>query len=245
MKNITVSVRYQAGALKASFEEHGILVFPDFLDSERLGDLNDEITAHYKPIVEDAKRAQESSTAGIGFDVEVVPWDPIGDGSDGFTRLAQDALLRNLTESVLGADFSAPRALVMWSVGGGKGQAWHQDCPPDDPQAFNMNRLFYMQDTRQEDGAIVVVPGSHRAGRIPAGGSQEPIDGEIVLTPAAGTLVFLHGHVYHRVTPNVSGKPRVSVNLRAYPQGISDQVNRIGIYRNGAYDFAEGGRLDR
>lgn len=245
MKNITVSVNEDAETLRSTFEEHGILVFPDFLDPVRLRELNAQIAEHYKSIVEDADRAKESSTAGIGFDVEVVPWDPIAHGVQAFTRLAQDPMLSGLTETILGPGFGAPKALVMWSVGGGKGQAWHQDCPPDDPGAFNMNRLFYMQDTQEEDGALVVVPGSHRVGRIPSGGSQDPIDGEIVLTPAAGTLAFLHGHVFHRVTPNVSGKPRVSLNLRAYPSGVSDQVNRVGIYRNGAYDFVEGRRLDR
>ena len=245
MQNLTLSLNEEAGELRRAFEKHGVLVFPDALSPRKLRNLNAEIAAHCEPIVEDAERERESSTTRIGFDVEVVPWDPIADGSQVFARLAEDPVLRGLTESVLGPGFGAPRALVMRSVGGGNGQAWHQDCPPDDPEAFNLNRLFYMQDTHEEDGAIVVVPGSHRTGRIPSGGSQESIDGEQVLTPTAGTLVLLHGHVFHRVTPNRSGKPRVSVNLRAYPPGVSDQVNRIGIYRNGAYDFAEGRRLDR
>ena len=75
-----------------------------------------------------------------------------------------------------------------------EGQAWHQDCPPDNPSRFNLNRLFYLQDTEIDDGAVVVVPGSHRAGRISPGLPQEPIPGEVVLTPRAGTLVLLHGH---------------------------------------------------
>ena len=56
----------------------------------------------------------------------------------------------------------------MWSVGGGKGQAWHQDCPPDDPSRFNLNRLLYLQDTEFDDGAVVVVP------RLPPHGENLP-----------------------------------------------------------------------
>jgi hypothetical protein len=49
----------------------------------------------------------------------------------------------------------------------------------------------------------------------------------------------LHGHVYHRVTPNLNMKPRTSINLRAYPAGTDADVNCIGIYRNGDVNFCE------
>jgi hypothetical protein len=42
---------------------------------------------------------------------------------------------------------------------------------------------------------------SHKLGRILLGGHQDPIEGEVILTPTAGTLVLLSGHVFHRVTP--------------------------------------------
>lgn len=239
MNNLTVSVKDNPDHLSKLFESNGILVVPDFVSSELLERLNAEISDHYTPIVGDPQRVAAASTAKQGFDVDVISWDPLSEGSEAFAEFAEDPRLKTLTSAVIGSGYSAPRSLVMWSVGGGSGQAWHQDCPPDDPRAFNVNRLLYVQDTKMEDGAIVIVPGSHRSGRIPPGGSQDPIEGEVALTPAAGTLVLLHGHVFHRVTPNRSGKPRVSVNLRAYPAGITDQVNRIGVYRNGAYDFAD------
>ena len=150
------------------------------------------------------------------MDCDVITWDPLGEEVEPFQVLAADPRLATLTRELIG-EFSAPGSLAMWSVGGGKGQAWHQDCPPDDPSQFNLNRLFYLQDTEVDDGAVVVVPGSHRMGRISPGAPQAPIPGEVMLTPRAGTLVLLHGHLYHRVTPNVSLRPRASVNLRAYP----------------------------
>lgn len=240
-----VSVSNSFEELRSRFEEHGVLVFEGYLSGERLERLNDAIAGHYNPIVRERFGVDAISEAGATFECEVLSWDPLTEGSDAFAALHADDSLDELTTAVLGEGYTAPRSLVMWSVGGGKGQAWHQDCPSDDPASYNINRLFYMQDTAVEDGAIVVVPGSHRMGRIPRGGSQDPIDGEVVLTPKAGTLVLLHGHVYHRVTPNVSKRPRVSVNFRAYPAGVSADVNRIGVYRNGAYDFKAGTKVDR
>lgn len=242
---MTVSIKDSPERLREIFRQYGVLVFPDYLDEARLANLNDAIAGHYNPIVKERFGVESISEAGAAFECEVLSWDPRTEGSRPFQELADDDELARLTEAVLGEGFTAPASLVMWSVGGGKGQAWHQDCPPDDPKAFNVNRLFYMQDTREEDGAIVVVPGSHTRGRISRGGPQESLDGEVVLTPSAGTLVLLHGHVFHRVTPNVSRRPRVSVNLRAYPAGVSPSVNSIGVYRNGAYDFANQKRVDR
>jgi len=244
MSNLTVSVNNSADELRARFEENGVLVFENYLEQAPLDELNKAIAGHYNPIVQERFGVDAIGKAGVDFECEVISWDPISEGNDAFRRLAEQEEFASISEAVLGQGYTSPKSLVMWSVGGGKGQAWHQDCPPNDPSAYNVNRLFYMQDTAQEDGAIVVVPGSHRKGRISRGGPQEPIDGEVVLTPSAGTLVLLHGHVFHRVTPNVSKKPRVSVNLRAYPAGVSSDVNRIGVYRNGAYDFQAGEQVE-
>ena len=147
------------------------------------------------------------------------------------------------TEAVLGCGYTAPGSLVMYYVVGGQGQAWHQDCLADDTTAFNLNRLIYTDDITVEHGAIVVVPGSHKLGRIPPGGHQDPMEGEVVLAPSAGTLIFLNGQVFHRVTPNLNPKPRVSTNFRAFPAGIPSSVTCIGVYRNGAVNFCDGAKM--
>ena len=241
---LTASVATSADSRRRKFAEHGVVVVPGFLDREQVALLNREIDAHYGPLVRERFGIEAVSQAAIEMDCDVITWDPLGEEVEPFQVLAADPRLATLTRELIG-EFSAPGSLAMWSVGGGKGQAWHQDCPPDDPSQFNLNRLFYLQDTEVDDGAVVVVPGSHRMGRISPGAPQAPIPGEVMLTPRAGTLVLLHGHIYHRVTPNVSLRPRVSVNLRAYPADVPREITRIGLYRNAAYDFLAGKRIDR
>ena len=241
---LTASVATSADSRRRKFAEHGVVVVPGFLDREQVALLNREIDAHYGPLVRERFGIGAVSRAAIEMDCDVITWDPLGEEVEPFQVLAADPRLATLTRELIG-EFSAPGSLAMWSVGGGKGQAWHQDCPPDDPSQFNLNRLFYLQDTEVDDGAVVVVPGSHRMGRISPGAPQAPIPGEVMLTPRAGTLVLLHGHIYHRVTPNVSLRPRVSVNLRAYPADVPREITRIGLYRNAAYDFLAGKRIDR
>jgi ectoine hydroxylase len=227
------------------FERDGVLVFPDFLGYHQLETVNAELQTYYAAQGVDlaALRAGVSNRADNQCDVQA--WAPVEAGNQTFTDLMVDPTLDVLTKAVLGDGYEGFKSLVMFSLGGGEGQAWHQDCPPDDSGAYNLNRLFYTEDVGADEGAIVFVPGSHRAGRISPGEAQESLPGEVALTPKAGTLVFLHGHVYHRVTPNRTHKPRVSVNFRAYPAGVSPDVNRIGIYRNHAFDFRTGEKVDR
>lgn len=120
----------------------------------------------------------------------MIPWDPVGAGNAVFLNLRAKPRMVAATEVVLGEGFSAPSSLVMYSVGGGRGQAWHQDCPAGEGAGFNLNRLIYSARTTLEDGAIVFVPGSHKNRRIPAGDHQEAMPGEIALEPDAGTVVF-------------------------------------------------------
>ncbi|MDX2185533.1 MAG: phytanoyl-CoA dioxygenase family protein [Opitutaceae bacterium] len=226
--------------IAAEFEQTGCIVLPGFLSREELAPVCSELDAFYRPIEAKALELSAGHKADTAkFACDVVPWDPIKDKNDVLTRLQRHPDLLQVTEWVLGKGYTAPGSLVMFSVGGGRGQAWHQDCPSEGDVGFNLNRLFYTEDVSLEEGAIVVVPGSHKWGRIPPGGHQDPMEGEVALTPRAGTLVLLHGHVFHRVTPNLTPKRRISVNYRAFPSGVSESVTCIGVYRNGTVNFCD------
>jgi len=128
--------------------------------------------------------------------------------------------------------------MVMFSKQGTSGQAWHQDCPPDSPVVFNLNRLVYTSDITDEvGGQTVVVPGSHRNGVIPAGDPVGSFENQVVLRPKRGTVVLLHGHTWHRVLP-ITGSYRFSTNYRAAPAGTPDDVTDVCVYRNMRYQFS-------
>jgi ectoine hydroxylase-related dioxygenase (phytanoyl-CoA dioxygenase family) len=128
--------------------------------------------------------------------------------------------------------------MVMFSGRGSSGQAWHQDCPPEDPQQFNLNRLVYTSDIKAESGGqVVVVPGSHKMGLLPAGDPLGQLQDQVVLQPSKGTLVLLHGHAWHRVLP-VKAAARVSTNFRAASATTSQEITDICVYRNMRYQFS-------
>jgi ectoine hydroxylase len=235
------AVQLDPHEVRQRFETWGAIVLPGFFSKEELSPVNKEMRRHFAKYEKGSLQftsahARKNENA---FDCDVIPWEPLREENGIFRALHENEKLHRVTEAALGSGYTAPGSLVMFSVGGGRGQAWHQDCPSSDSTGYNLNRLIYTEDVDLEDGAIVFVPGSHRAGRIPPGGHQEPMVGEITLTPRAGTLVLLHGHVYHRVTPNRNLKPRTSINFRAFPEGVSPDVTCIGVYRNGDVNFCD------
>ena len=174
-------------------------------------------------------------------------WDPLAQPDQTFVALAGLAELDAITCDVLGAGcVPSPSMLVMSSTPGGRGQAWHQDCPcPGIAEVpahhHNVNRLFYVADIHPDAGGVVVMPGSHRLGPVPKGHDpQEDLPGQARLLPTMGTLVLLHGWCWHRVTPNCTAQARLSINHRTFPPGCPIGVDSIGVYRDTVVDFRTG-----
>ena len=104
--------------------------------------------------------------------------------------------MKTLTEAILGKDWKALYCMTMFSKKGSKGQAWHQDCPPIDTKKFNLNRLVYSMDiNKQVGGEVLVMPGSHQHGTLPAGKTNENFAEQVILAPKkAPCLSFMDTH---------------------------------------------------
>lgn len=170
--------------------------------------------------------------------VEVVPWFPQREGEISFDSIEKDTRLNTLTQAILGEGYQTQYCMVMFSKPNSNGQAWHQDCPPDDAAVHNLNRLIYTRDIDPAiGGQLALVPGSHRMGVLPTGQPSGDIDGQIIMTPKKGDLVILHGHCWHKVLP-VKGGGRSSTNFRAGPVGTPEDITDICVYRNMRYRFS-------
>ena len=215
------------------FWRDGYLVVDDVLDQALMDEYQRLIVDHFgesPTFVHNEEFLQKSAT-------DVIPWFPQQDGYGVFDRVEDDPRLQGLTTTILGQGWDALYCMTMFSGKGTQGQAWHQDCSPDDASAFNLNRLIYTEDLSQEvGGQTVVVPGTHRRGELTVGAMDEDFPDQIILTPRKGTLVILHGHTWHRVLP-VHGRYRVSTNYRCCPQGTPANITDICVYRNMRYRF--------
>ena len=217
-----------------SFWENGYLVIEDFFDPDLMNHLDQVIMDHYGSNP-DFWHNHEFLTRSK---TEVVPWFPQDEGVADFDRVDGYPNFNEITEAVLGARWQRLYCMVMFSKQGTVGQAWHQDCPPEDPAVYNLNRLVYTSDiTEAIGGQTVVVPGTHKLGLLPAGDPDVDFDRQVVLTPKKGTLIFLHGHTWHRVLP-IKGPYRVSTNYRSVPHGAPKDITDICVYRNMRYQFS-------
>ena len=220
--------------LAKSFWEQGYLVLDKYFADEVMDELNDLILDHYGKSPEfyhNDEFLEKSNT-------EVIPWFPQKEGVKAFDVVSDDANINALSEQILGSGWKALYCMSMFSKQGTKGQAWHQDCPPEDPKQFNMNRLVYTGDITSEiGGQTVIVPGSHKRGVLPVSDkTHEDYPDQLILEPKKGTVVFLHGHTWHRVLP-VNGEYRVSTNYRCAPEGTPDDITDTCVYPNMRYYF--------
>ena len=220
--------------LARQFWELGYLAVDSFFDGESMEELDYRVVEHFGDEPDYSHTEEFLSKSKT----EVIPWFPQNDGVSAFDKIAELKSLAELTRSILGADWKALYCMVMFSKQGTVGQAWHQDCSPDTSDKFNLNRLVYTRDIDATTGGqTVVVPGSHRRGELPPGDPWADMEGQVVLEPRKGSLLFLHGHTWHRVLP-VAGNIRFSTNYRAMPSGTPEDITDICVYRNMRYCFS-------
>ena len=217
------------------FWENGFLVLENFFDTNMMDTLNTIILDHYglQPEWEHSDEfIQKSAT-------EVIPWFPFQEGNNVFDIIEKDARLLTITKAILGEDWEKLYFMAMFSQQGTRGQAWHQDSPPENQKQFNLNRLFYTHDINERiGGQTIVFPKTHLGGTaISVGDPHEDLEGQVVLSPKKGTLIILHGHLWHRVLP-VKGAYRLSANSRAISKDTPKDITDIAVYRNMRYKFS-------
>lgn len=220
-------------SLAEQFWEQGYLVVEGMFEASLMDRYQALILQHFGEAPAFSHNEEFLSKAAT----EVIPWFPQQEGVDSFGIVERDQRLKKLTRAILGEGWYALYCMTMFSRQGTKGQAWHQDCAPENPAVFNMNRLVYTEDISPAiGGQTLVVPGSHRRGELTVGPVDEDFADQVVLTPRKGTLVMLHGHTWHRVRP-VHGAYRVSTNYRCSPRGTPENVTDVCVYRNMRYRF--------
>jgi len=227
-------------SLAKEFWQQGYLSIDNFFDTGLMDDYQALILDHFgnnPDFVHNDEFLSKSNT-------DVIPWFPQLDGLNDFDTAEQNQELVNLTDAILGAEWSSLYSMVMFSHKGSKGQSWHQDCPPEDKSQFNLNRLVYSMDIDANTGGqVLVMPGTHKLGAISVGDINEDFSEQITLSPKKGTVILIHGHLWHRVLP-ATGSHRASTNYRCCPAGVAADITDICVYRNMRYQFSSSSLIE-
>src|SRR5262249_3855892 len=102
---------------------------------------------------------------------------------------------------------------------GGQGrQPLHADMGalPDQHGFWVCNTVWMLDDYTPDNGALRLVPGSHRWGQLPQQALADPLapyPDEVLVTGRAGTVVVMNAHLWHGGTANRTDQPRPAVHV--------------------------------
>lgn len=214
--------------LAEEFERDGIIVVDEFFPRELMADCYRELRR------DNGSKFSWTPVVSPLFESDMVTCLPLLEELEPpLSAVHKHDAFKQVTRAILGEDFADLYLLLMTFAAGGRGGAWHQDCEPGEGKPFGVNRLAYCQDvTAETGGELVVVPGSHRQGKVPVGVPHEPLAGEWTVPISTGTLVIMHCALFHRITAIRGDGPRYSINFRAGPRGTTGAVTDVAVYRN-------------
>jgi len=90
------------------------------------------------------------------------------------------------------------------------------------------NTNWLLTDYTRENGALAVVPGSHRRCRQPLPG--EGVDEIVPVEASAGSVILFHGNLWHGAVPKKSDGLRLSVNVSYVNSYAKPEEDYSGIF---------------
>ncbi|HWE05399.1 MAG TPA: phytanoyl-CoA dioxygenase family protein [Rhizomicrobium sp.] len=140
-----------------------------------------------------------------------------------FEKAIETPEVLECVEAVLGPDFKLSSLNVRSAnPHNGTEQPLHVDGGelPDARGNSVCNSVWMLDDFTEWNGALRIVPGSHRWGRQPLPG--EKADSEMLVTGKAGTVVVMNAHMWHGGTANRTDRQRRAMHIY-YARGDKPQ----------------------
>jgi ectoine hydroxylase-related dioxygenase (phytanoyl-CoA dioxygenase family) len=190
-------------------DELGYLVLPDFMDADLLATLRRRVEELF---------TEEGERAGAEFKQEPGARRLANLVNKGavFERVILTPRIIECMEHVLGAEFKLSSVNV-------RSADPHSDCAQplhadsgavaDDRGYWVCNSVWMLDDFTSQNGAIRMVPGSHRWRRLPPSGMHAPHEGEGLVTGSAGTVVIMNAHMWHGATANRTATVRRAMHV--------------------------------
>lgn len=194
-----------------TLDELGYLFLPDMVRGDELARLKLAVENLYQ---------EEGERAGAEFKQEAGSRRLANMVNKGelFRELVSEATVLAAVRAVLGDRFKLSslngRSVNPQST---EPQPLHCDMGAiaDEEGYWVCNAVWMLDDFTVENGALRVVPGSHRWRRLPQDempDPRQPHPDEILLTGTAGSVVVFNAHLWHGGAGNFTDKPRTAVH---------------------------------
>jgi ectoine hydroxylase-related dioxygenase (phytanoyl-CoA dioxygenase family) len=199
------------GAQRQQLDESGFVVLEDFIPETFLAELRSRIEELF---------AEEGGQAGAEFKQE--PGSRrlanLCDKGEVFRRAVAIPELLDYVGHVLAGDYKLSSLNVRTALPhNGLSQPLHADMGAiaDERGYWVCNTVWMLDDFTTENGAIRVVPGSHKWNRLPQAALADPLarhPEEVLVTGRAGTVVVMNAHAWHGGTENRTSRERVAMH---------------------------------
>jgi ectoine hydroxylase-related dioxygenase (phytanoyl-CoA dioxygenase family) len=196
---------------QSQLDEQGYLILAQFMDADLLARLRQAVVERF---------AQEGDQAGAEFKQEpgCRRLANLADKADVFREIIVMPRIVECVRGVLGpaiklsslnARCVPPHCDVV--------QPLHADMGAlaDEQGYWVCNTVWMLDPFTPENGALRVIPGSHRWGKLPdqvLSDRKAAHPEEVLVTGDAGTVVVMNAHLWHGCTANRTGQSRTAVH---------------------------------
>jgi hypothetical protein len=162
---------------------------------------------------------EEGEAAGVEFKQEpgCRRLANLVDKGDVFHEVIAHPRVLEYVRHVLGPDIKLSSLNARSVNPGGGAQPLHADMAAvaDARGYWVCNTVWLLDDYTPDNGALRLVPGSHRRGQLPQQALAEPRadhPAQVLVTAPAGAVVVLNAHAWHAGTANRTEWPRTSLH---------------------------------
>ncbi|WP_134324228.1 phytanoyl-CoA dioxygenase family protein [Cumulibacter soli] len=191
-------------------QTHGICLVAQALPGPELERVRDRLV---QAMEDDHQSGFTRSDFGLDKDTtNQRVWGLLSRGAP-FVELVQHPTSLRLLRSVLGADIALSSISSNITFSGGGESLLHADMtymPEPWAGPEGANAIWLVDDFTEENGATIVIPGSHLWNRMPTADDQQAQG--VPLEAPAGTLVVMEGRVWHKTGSNrTDGQRRAGI----------------------------------
>jgi ectoine hydroxylase-related dioxygenase (phytanoyl-CoA dioxygenase family) len=194
---------------KHQLDEAGFLVLDGFMPPSLLRRLRERIEELF---------VEEGVSAGSEFKPEpgCLRLANLADKGEVFREIIP--LLLPFVRYVIGPEVKLSSLNARRVPPGAGGQPLHADMSAvaDEAVPWVCNTVWLLDDFTADNGALRIVPGSHRFGRLPKDVLSDPAADhpeQVMVTGKAGSVVVLNAHAWHSGTANRADRPRTACHV--------------------------------
>lgn len=188
--------------IRATIDEFGLCVVPDMLSGEQVVRVRDRLVDQAAGERAAGVATSPGGPLGPNDPIQYV-WGLIHKGQ-AFRDLVLYPCALDLARYVLGPDlllFSYTGNAVGPGAPGGGAHSDQIYMPPDTPWAVLCNVIYMLDDFTEDNGATLVVPGSHRRSIDELDG-RSFADGAVSAVGRAGSALVMESRVWHSIGVN-------------------------------------------